>query len=162
LLSLACIYPFAAEKAQIVLGPFLSLVNPEKLSLITILELMRLQGSGGVLDGMKTARALLSVGKAVELEYKAQMCKKNNIQIPNHARPGENSVYSRLGYRDLHARRVAARKYMEDAEEWTADWTQLLRVKIGSILVDSLMGVAKVTRSGTNKRTGEVMYVLFF
>jgi len=42
---------------------------------------MRLQGSGGVADGMKIARGLVSVGKAIELEYKARMCKKNNISI---------------------------------------------------------------------------------
>ena len=60
----------------------MSLVKPEKLSLITILELMHLQGSGGVAEGMKTARALLAVGKAVEIEYKAEMCKKNIISVP--------------------------------------------------------------------------------
>jgi DNA-directed RNA polymerase, mitochondrial len=123
---------------------------------------MRLQGSGGVLDGMKTARALLSVGKAVELEYKAQMCKNNNIRIPAHHRPGEgsSSFFSFLGYGDLQKRRVAARKYMEDGEEWTADWTQLLRVRVGSILVDNLMRIASVTRTGVDKKTGEEMSVL--
>jgi DNA-directed RNA polymerase len=40
------------------LSPYLHLVNAERLSLITILEVMRLQGSGGMYDRMKTARAL--------------------------------------------------------------------------------------------------------
>jgi DNA-directed RNA polymerase len=127
------------------------------LSLITILEIMRMQGSGGVSDGMKTARALINVGKAVENEYKAQMCKKNNIAIPAHRRPGETSVFSTFGYQDLHARRVAARKYMEDSEEWTSTWTQALRVKVGSILVECLMDMAEVTRTATDKVTGKVM-----
>lgn len=139
------------------LGPFLSLITPEKLSLITILEIMRLQGSGGVADGMKIARGLVSVGRAIELEYKAQMCKKNNISIPSTTRAGESGFFSRYSYHDLHARRVTARKYMEDAEEWTSDWTQVLRVHIGSFLVDRLMDVAKVIRTGTNKRTGELV-----
>ena len=39
-------------------------------------------GSGGVLDGMRTARALLAIGRAVEMEYKAEMCKKNIISVP--------------------------------------------------------------------------------
>ncbi|KAG2088464.1 hypothetical protein BD769DRAFT_1298093, partial [Suillus cothurnatus] len=55
------------------MGPSLSLVKREKLSFITILEIMRLQGSGGVSDGMKTARALLTVGHAVENKYKTEM-----------------------------------------------------------------------------------------
>lgn len=139
------------------LGPFLSLIKPEKLSLITILEIMRLQGSGGIADGMKLARGLVSVGKAIELEYKAQMCKENNISIPSTTRAGESGFFSRYSYRDLHARRVTARKYMEDAEEWTSDWTQVLRVQVGSFLVDRLMDVAKVIRTGTNKRTGELV-----
>ena len=137
------------------LGPFLSLIKPEKLSLITILEVMHMQGSGGVADGMKAARGLVGVGKAIELEYKAQMCKKNNISLPSTARTGESGFFSRYSYRDLHARRVTARKYMEDAEDWTSDWTQSLRVRVGSFLVDRLMDVAKVIRTGVNKRTGE-------
>ncbi len=118
---------------------------------------MRLQGTGGVADGMKTARGLVSVGRAVELEYKAQMCKKNNISVPSTMRAGESGFFSRYSYHDLHARRVTARKYMEDAEEWTSDWTQVLRVRVGSFLVDRLMDVAKVIRTGTNRRTGELV-----
>jgi DNA-directed RNA polymerase, mitochondrial len=139
------------------LGPFLSLVKPEKLSMITILEVMRLNGTGGIRTGMKTARALLTVGKAVEQEYKVQMCKDNHIQIPHHPRTGEKGFFTRLGYRNLHARRVAARKYVEDAEEWTADWTQVVRVKVGSILVQCLMDVSKVMRTGVDKRTDQVV-----
>lgn len=120
---------------------------------------MRLHGSGGVADGMKTARALLAVGKAVESEYKAQMCRKNKIQIPSQNKPGEHGFFTRFGYRDLHARRVAAAKYMEDSEEWTTEWSQKLRVKVGSILVDALMEMATITRTGLNKRTGEEVSV---
>lgn len=151
-------YQPASKKAVPRMGPFLSLVKPEKLSLITILEIMRLQGSGGVTDGMKTARALLTVGRAVENEYKAEMCKRNNIAIPSHTRPGELSGYfTGLGYRDLHARRVTAAKYMEDSEEWTSVWTQLLRVRVGSILVDCLMDTATIERTAVDKRTNEEM-----
>lgn len=137
------------------LGPYLSLVKPEKLSLITVLELMHLHGSGGISEGMKTARALLAVGKAVEIEYKAQMCRKNNISVPTHTARHDSGYFSNLGYRDLYARRVAARKYMEDAEDWTAEWSQVIRVRIGSFLVDTLMDVATVTRTATDKVTGE-------
>jgi DNA-directed RNA polymerase len=129
-------------------------VKADRLSLITILELMRLNGSGGITDGMKTARGLLAVGKGVENEYKAQMCRKNKIFLPNNPKPGEHGYFTRFGYQDLHARRVAAAKYMEDAEEWTAEWTTLVRVRIGSILVDSLMDVATVERSAIDRRTG--------
>ncbi len=145
----------ASKKQAQPLGPFLSLVKPEKLSIITILEIMHLQGSGGVADGMKATRGLLGVGGAIELEYKAQMCKENNISLPANARANGSGFFSHYSYRDLHARRVAARKYVEDAEEWTSDWTQSLRVRVGSFLADRLMDVAKVVRTGINKRTGK-------
>lgn len=129
----------------------MSLIKTEKLSLITILEIMHLQSSGGIAEGMKTARALISVGKAVEMEYKAEMCKKNHISVPTAGTRIESGFFSHLGYRDLHARRVASRKYMEDAEEWTADWTQTVRVKVGSLLVDCLMDEATVIRYAIDK-----------
>ena len=116
---------------------------------------MRLNSTGGIADGMKLARALLTVGRAVENEYKAQMCKRNNIAIPSLHRVGDHSFFTGLGYRDLHARRVTAAKYIQDNEEWTTEWTQLLRVRVGSILVDCLMDVATVERTAIHKRTGE-------
>jgi DNA-directed RNA polymerase, mitochondrial len=149
--------PPSERKPTQPLGPFLSLIKPEKLSLITILEIMRMQGSGGVVDGMKTARGLIGVGNAIELEYKAQICKENNLPVPTITRAGDIGYFSRYSYRALHARRVTARMYSENAEEWTSDWTQIVRVRIGSFLVDRLMDVAKVIRTGTNKRTGELV-----
>ena len=181
-------FSHTADKSKDRLAPFLSLIKPENLSLITILELMHLHGSGGISEGMKTARALLSVGRAVEIEYKAQMCKKHNISIPTrgstsgfstsghgfstngfstngfgsggggHGGGGgveDASYFSKLGYRDLHARRVAARKFMEDSEDWTSEWSQSVRVRVGSFLVDALMDVATVTRTAVDRRSGE-------
>lgn len=119
---------------------------------------MRLQGSGGVSEGMKTARALLTIGKAVELEHKAQISRRSNIAVPaTPPRSTEPGYFTESGYKDLHARRVAARKYVEDSEEWVAPWTQVLRVKVGSFLVDALMDVATVVRTVVAKKTGEVM-----
>ncbi|PFH50361.1 hypothetical protein AMATHDRAFT_4013 [Amanita thiersii Skay4041] len=137
------------------LAPYLLLVNAERLSLITILEIMRLQGSGGVYDGMKTTRALIAVGKAVEIEYKAQMCRKSKIQIPISPRFGDTGYFSKMGYRCLQERRVAAAMHVTDGEAWTSDWTQAVRSKIGGILVECLMDVATVTRTAVSKKTGQ-------
>ncbi|KAG6896061.1 hypothetical protein C0992_010594 [Termitomyces sp. T32_za158] len=133
------------------LSPYLSLLDANRLSLLTILEVMRLQGSGGVHDGMKTTRALLSIGKAVELEYKGQVCRANKIYVPAAPKLGNAGYFSSLGYSSLQQRRVAAAKVMSDGEAWTADWTQYVRSKVGGILVECLMDVAEVTRWGKDK-----------
>ncbi|KAG6872157.1 hypothetical protein C0995_012475 [Termitomyces sp. Mi166 len=141
------------------LSPYLSLLDAERLSLLTILEVMRLQGSGGVHDGMKTTRALITVGKAVELEYKGMVCRSNKIYMPASPKLGSAGYFSTMGYANLQQRRVAAAKVMADAEGWTADWTQHVRSKVGGILVECLMDVAEITRTGTNKEGKQITEV---
>jgi DNA-directed RNA polymerase, mitochondrial len=144
------------------IGPFLALVRPEKLSLLTILEIMRLQGSGGVIQGMKMTRALIAVGKAVENEYKVEMCKSHDIPVPQFFGRRGDGVFSTFGYNHLHQRRVAAAATHEDGEEWTAAWTQVARAKVGAVLVECLMDVAQIERTSVNRETGETMYVWSF
>ena len=145
------------------MGPFLSLLKSQKLSLITILELMRLQGTGGVQEGMKTARALLTVGKAVELEHKAEVLKKNNIQFPGSSstpvgnRPGDMTYFTSKAYKELQEWRTSAANFVEQQSDWTGEWSHPVRAKIGSFLVDCLMDVATVTRTMIDKTTGEEM-----
>jgi DNA-directed RNA polymerase len=156
------------------LAPYLNLVNPERLSLITIMEIMRLQGSSGLSDGMKTTRALISVGKAVEQEYKAQMVKKHNIykeppplEEPLRAVSADNAVegepsgvdwYSQFGYQNLKEKRLSVSNEL-DGEEHSIGWSQVTRSRIGGILVDCLMEVAEVERTA-KLDNGEVVYVV--
>ncbi|CAK5271845.1 unnamed protein product [Mycena citricolor] len=141
------------HKGKPILSPYLSLVNAERLSMLTIIEVMRLQGTGGVSEGMKTTRALISVGRAVEQEYKAHMCKANHIDLP--ATDVSRDYFSKMGYRSLQERRVTAAKMMTDNEGWTAAWTQAVRSQVGAILVECLMDVAQITRTKMNKMTNE-------
>jgi len=138
------------------LTPYLSLVRPDRLSMITVLEIMRLTGTGGIVSGMRTTRAVISVGKAVELEYKVRICQQNKIPIPDTTRQEVKNPFSEFGYSNLHNRRVAAAKQMTAGESWTAPWSQTTRAQIGAILLECLMDVAKVTRSQTDPDTGEV------
>lgn len=141
------------------MAPYMALINPEKLSLLAILEVMRLQGSGGISLGMKTTRALISVGKSVENEYKAQMCKKFDIPLPQ---VGFNKgiIFSQLGYQHLRQIRLAAAASMEYGDVWSASWTQSTRSQIGGVLVECLMDVAEVTRMKVDPVTGKLLCVI--
>ena len=143
------------------IAPYMTLIKPEKLSLLAILEIMRLQGSGGIDTGMKTTRALLAVGKAVENEHKAQMCKAHDIPVPEFGSWSANSYFSSMGYQHLHQRRVAAARSLEDGEAWSATWSQTTRSRVGAILVECLMDVAQVQRTMSVPGTNELMCVLF-
>ncbi|KAJ7482195.1 DNA/RNA polymerase [Mycena galericulata] len=144
------------RKKNPVLAPYLALVKAEKLSMLTIVEIMRLQGTGGITEGMKTARALIDVGKAVETEYKAHMCKTNRIDLPT-SQTLPRDYFSNMGYRNLQERRVAAARLMMDNEGWSAPWTQAVRSQVGAILVECLMDVAEVTRTAKDKLTGKLI-----
>ncbi|KAJ7160872.1 DNA/RNA polymerase [Mycena filopes] len=147
--------PAAGVKRAPILAPYLKLVKSDHLSMLTITELMRMQGTGGITEGMKTARALITIGKAVESEYKSQMCKSNKIDLPSHQVPPRD-YFSNMGYRSLHERRIAAARLMMDNEGWTAPWTQAVRSQVGAILVECLMDVAFVTRTAKDKN-GELI-----
>ncbi|PPQ65459.1 hypothetical protein CVT24_010790, partial [Panaeolus cyanescens] len=151
------------DNHSIAVAPYLTLLKPEKLSLITIFEVMRLQGSAGGSQGMKMTRMLISVGKAVESEYKANMCRANNIPFNSTSSDGDNAsskidpnrFFTDMGYKHLHQRRVAAAQTMEDGEAWTASWTPAVRSRVGAVLVEALMDVAQVVRTKVDPTTNE-------
>lgn len=146
------------DDAEVILH--LTRVSPEKLSLLTILEIMRLSGTGGVVSGMKTARALISVGKAVEGEYKSQVCREHGLPY-KEMQTKSGDFFSDLGYKHLHQRRMAAAQTMSDNEKWTSPLPQAVRSRVGGLLVHCLMEVAQITRVKTDRETGKQMYVFF-
>lgn len=82
---------------------YLSVLPAKRLALVTILEVMRMIGSGGVNDGMKLLRGVLGVGKAIEAEYRADMIRSiagekshlwQNVIDPKTQRPSRLNVQS--------------------------------------------------------------------
>lgn len=132
--------------------PFLSLLPPGKLALITILELMRLQGTGGVADGMKTASALVSVGRNIESECYAEQLRKSE-----HAFSDSKNITQSLkkrGLSDMQVRRELKIKLQKQAEmngEEKITWTNSLRARIGSFVTQHLMNVATVRRAAVDR-----------
>lgn len=138
--------------------PYMLMVKPETLSILTILETLRLHGTGGVIEGMKTARACISIGHAIENEHKMEICKRNDIIIP----PSVNSrnMFSSVGYQELYRRRTAAAQTASDNEGWTAAWSQMLRAKVGAVLLDRMLSVAEITVEQYDPQTNSTLYVL--
>ncbi|QSL65643.1 hypothetical protein MERGE_002956 [Pneumocystis wakefieldiae] len=126
------------ETERLSYGPFIQLLAPEKLGTITILEILRLHSTGGIAQGMRTARAILSVGKSIEKEYGSELIKKNkNIlgkdinlsQIFRNPRQFQNALYKTQNNINF---------------EIYPKWPMAVKAKIGSILISILMHVAKI------------------
>ncbi|KAG8691426.1 DNA-directed RNA polymerase [Ceratobasidium sp. 423] len=77
--------PSTSNPLEAPITPFLYPLSTDKLAMITILELMRLHGTGGVSEGMRTSRALVTVGKAVEAECFAVWSKKRGVKLDDVA-----------------------------------------------------------------------------
>lgn len=159
-------------------GPFLSLLPVEKLSIITILELLRLHNSSGIADGMKTARAVIDVGKAVEMEYNATYLKRNtkNSEIQHMASSGKqiNLAVRKATMQQQEAAAASATSmdFIDQsssltssssatqhsdlmADPWNPVWPSTIRAKVGSVLTSLLIDSAKIPVPSYNPDTGE-------
>lgn len=151
---------------------YLTVLPPKKMALITILEVMRMIGSGGVTDGMKTLRGVLSVGKAVETEHRAETIRTvvgtdsalwqraidSQTQKPSRRNIGE--LWTQIGREreqgTAESTRELSKQMSADLRSvWTPPWSQMLQMSLGSHLVEGLIKVAKVPRTGVDPLTGE-------
>ncbi|CAI4061921.1 hypothetical protein SUVZ_06G0150 [Saccharomyces uvarum] len=127
-------------------GPYLTLIDPGKMCVITILELLKLNSTGGVIEGMRTARAVISVGKAIEMEFRSEQILKSESQT----------------FRDVNKKSPEFKKLVQNAksvfrssqiEQSKILWPQTIRAKIGSVLISMLIHIAKVSVQGIDPIT---------
>ncbi|ODQ68567.1 mitochondrial RNA polymerase [Nadsonia fulvescens var. elongata DSM 6958] len=132
-------------------GPYLTLLTPEKLSVITILELLKLNSSNGASEGvMRTAKAVLAVGKAVEMEYRSDQILKDEKRVFNGVKLTKNSP-------ELRKMMTNAKFTFRENEltKQSASWPTEMKAKIGSVLISMLLHVAKVPVKGIDPETQE-------
>jgi DNA-directed RNA polymerase len=148
----------------------LTVLSPQKLALITILELMRSVGSQGIIDGVKTVRAVLAVGRAVETEYQAETIQSlagidsktwQNVLDPNSQKPVSRlitSAWHKIGKSVQGSEGSKVRQGEVDwSEIWTPSWTQNQVIDVGSVLLKALTDTATVKRSAEHPKTHETV-----
>lgn len=128
-------------------APYLTLVSPDKMCALTILEILKLNSTGGVIDGMRTARALISVGKAIELEYKSQ--KLLTLESKSFAKKARTAREWQKIFRF-----IKSRESKDNDNAKFNDWDSTLQAKVGSVLTSLLIHVAKVPVEGIDPSTG--------
>lgn len=137
-----------ALKDRLYYAPYLILVPPKKMCVITILELLKLNSTGGIIDGMRTARAVISVGRALELEYKSQRL----MQAEGR------SLSKKLKTTNQWKRFLRQRKdYNKEDPIANNEWDYPIYAKVGSVLASLLIHVAKVPVKGTDPTTGKTV-----
>ncbi|CCC69362.1 hypothetical protein NCAS_0C03720 [Naumovozyma castellii] len=142
----------AAKKGSDSLSaPYLLLVNPEKMCVIAILELLKLNSTGGVIEGMRTARAVISVGKAIEMEFRSEQLLKS-----------ESNIFKEVNKKSPEFKKLVQRARQSfrsnQVEQSKIVWPQAIRAKIGSTLISTLIHVAKVDVKGFDPVTKQEVY----
>lgn len=153
-----------------ILVMYLSVLSPEKLALITILEMMRGIGTMGITDGMKAVRAMSTVGKGVETEYQADTIRSlsgadskmwQNVLDDTTQQPQQRMIsntWNKIG-KGVRGGETLREGEVDWSEVWTPSWTLRAHLDVGSWLVESCMKVAKVKRTAIHPKTGEEVFV---
>ncbi|KAI5785512.1 hypothetical protein DFH27DRAFT_575857 [Peziza echinospora] len=127
-------------------GPFMRLLTPEKLSVITMLEVLKVCNEGSVIaDGVKSSKAVMSVGTMLENEVLAEEIQK---KYTKQRKDQLNEVFSSTVKFNMFVRRERIRSQRE--EKATADytirpeWPTIVKAKLGAVLISMLIHCAKI------------------
>lgn len=132
-------------------APYLTLVDPEKMCVIVILELLKLNSTGGISEGMRTARAVISAGKSIEMEFRSEQLLKNESYLLKdiNKKSNEFKQYVRNAKKSLRSLKLDESKII---------WPQQIRAKVGSVLISMLIQVARVPVEGRDPISGEKVF----
>ncbi|KAH3678246.1 hypothetical protein WICPIJ_008881 [Wickerhamomyces pijperi] len=131
------------ERAK--LADYLLILNAEKAVSITILELLKLNSTGGVSEGMRTARACVNVGNSLELELRSEQLLKTEHQVFKDAKNNKSDLkkYARL------LKNISSSQTNEHLYAWPAE----IKTKIGSLMISMILNHAKVQVKGIDPVT---------
>ncbi|KAG5356437.1 DNA-directed RNA polymerase [Yarrowia sp. B02] len=127
--------------------PYMQLLAPKTMAIVTIIEMMRLQTtvSRSVETGVKTTNLVTSVGQALEIEYRcaqwsAQYGKKRSFLKKL------SGLKRRLKVQEM----IHAEALDDNVPAWALD----VRAKLGAMLVDILIKVARISVTAEDPVTG--------
>jgi DNA-directed RNA polymerase len=151
------LYPIITEEQQRTRNPFgrtevlagglfLLLLDAEKLSILTIQQLLRSSADRDLENDINVTHAASEVGNAIEMEYYTeQLCKHKNSLIKAR-RLNLQALYSSGQLFDTHTRDIQTKLLEEEEKEddWLVRWPEPVRIKVGSLLISMLLRVAKI------------------
>ncbi|KAI5949646.1 RPO41 [Candida margitis] len=133
-------------------APFLIKVGAEKAAVITILELLKLNASGGYHGGMRAAKAITSVGRAIEMEYRTTSLADQEYKMSVSSKVAGSSQMKKI-----------VRNSIDSLDETDPEWDHATRSRVGGVFVSFLMAIAKVkVKRQTPKGAIEDYHPAFF
>ena len=145
-LELKMIKKYPMDLDRCAYGPFLALLAPEKLAMITIHEMLSLYNANGVRNAIGSSRALVAIGRGVQYEYNAQQVQKYHSFLGSHH---SAHAYLKSSGKLFHSalRRLSARLEEDDLlrhEKWNPKWPIDTKAKLGAVLAQLLLKTAMI------------------
>jgi DNA-directed RNA polymerase len=137
----------SARKADIHnYGPFLLLLDAEKISMLTIQQLLRSSIDRDMMNDISVLHAASKVGNAIEMEYYTEQLHKRENDLEKTRSINLQALYSSEQLFDMHTRKIQVKLLEEEEKEgdWLARWPKLVCIKLGSLLISMLIRVAKI------------------
>jgi DNA-directed RNA polymerase len=159
------LYPMIVEEQQsasnffgntdkYIYGLFFSLLDAEKLSMMTIQQLLRLSMNRDMLNDINATYAMEEIGNAIEMEYYTEQLRKRKNDLARARCLNLQALYSSGQLFDTHTRGVQAKLLEEEGGDWLERWPKLFRIEMGSLLISMLLRVAKIKTTYYDKETG--------
>ncbi|KAF8421296.1 hypothetical protein EV426DRAFT_637859 [Tirmania nivea] len=125
-------------------GPFMRLLSPEKLSVISMLEVIKICNDGSdIADGVKSSKAVMSVGHMIESEVlAAEIVKKTKkLEVLDEVFSNQNKFNIFVRRERYRSQRGSAPSYYDLRPEWPT----VVKAKLGAVLISMLIHCAKVS-----------------
>lgn len=155
----------SSDRVRAQYGRFLLHLEPPKLAIITILEVLRLGAVGQKsatrkstthkFDGIKTAIVVNAISSAVHNEIRFERLKTRS----NRHITGRDMSVAKLATSgklfNMALRRMKARELRDSTNQsWLDSWDIMTKTRIGSILLSLLLECARVPEKHTDPDTG--------
>jgi len=148
-------------------GPFIRLMKPEKIAIITILEVMKNCVTSDIARGVPVSKVVMSVSKALELEYKSEKVLASDVDIYKNFKAIRKTPEFKRFLRSKQAEKIikaaehqSLRNSNMETESSQLLWDADSHCRVGSALVSMLLQIAKVDVQGVDPKTGELKKAL--
>ena len=152
------------ERDRKIYGPFLRLLSAEKLSAITILEMMAKLGSRNWTAGMAVTSLVKGLGRAVHQEYATEVSQRDlgTAFSGRRVKTGKRHQLVRLmkrrhmpeqNMRPTSESPITGSSVLDDED--VAEWNPKVEVHVGTFLISSLLRTAELSVPRRNLNTNE-------
>lgn len=115
-------------------GPFMRLLDVDKISAITILEILKVCNEAGpIADGVKSSRAVMAVGRMLENEVLSEELKKRAQKTPKELLANLFTSATKFNVFVKRARMRAAEGLVEPEFAIRDEWPPVIKAKVRTL-----------------------------